>query len=316
MPHFFNFSIWTPSRTFVRLAACQFKTVSSGNKLAPGQNPKSVVCEFFKKGTCTKGAKCKFSHDWAGGRKSTKMDLYTDPREAEAAAAAAAAAAAGGDMNDWSQEKLESVVNTKEKDNQTEIVCKFFIEAVETRKYGYFWHCPNGDTCKYRHRLPPGFILKDRLAKVEQDDEDEPTPIEEVIEAERAAALAAGKCVTPCTLENFLKWKEDKRKAKEAEIQRIAKEAIAKPGNRSLGVLSGRDLFSYDPSLFVDDEGAAGDDAYEIEDDAPLEADGDAAEAPLYDPTAQSHDADDEKGPAIEVTTRNVGVCVAVLPPF
>ena len=28
-----------------------------------GTHPKSKVCAFFKQGTCTKGDKCKFSHD-------------------------------------------------------------------------------------------------------------------------------------------------------------------------------------------------------------------------------------------------------------
>ena len=28
------------------------------------------------------GNKCKFSHDWQGGRKSVKIDIYSDPREA------------------------------------------------------------------------------------------------------------------------------------------------------------------------------------------------------------------------------------------
>lgn len=35
-------------------------------------------------------------------------------------------------------------------------VCKFFLEAVETNKYGWFWSCPTGDGCIYRHCLPPG----------------------------------------------------------------------------------------------------------------------------------------------------------------
>jgi hypothetical protein len=46
-----------------------------------GVNPKTIVCEFFKKGQCTKGAKCKFSHDLQDQRKSGKIDIYTDPRE-------------------------------------------------------------------------------------------------------------------------------------------------------------------------------------------------------------------------------------------
>ena len=37
-----------------------FKPVQSVGK---GVDPKSVVCLFFKQGQCTKGDKCKFSHD-------------------------------------------------------------------------------------------------------------------------------------------------------------------------------------------------------------------------------------------------------------
>jgi len=46
-----------------------------------GVDPKSIVCEFFKKGACRKGKKCKFSHDWSQVRRTEKIDLYADPRE-------------------------------------------------------------------------------------------------------------------------------------------------------------------------------------------------------------------------------------------
>ena len=49
-------------------------------KAPPGVDPKSLVCEFFKSGTCGKGAKCKFSHDLAVERKAAKIDIYTDQR--------------------------------------------------------------------------------------------------------------------------------------------------------------------------------------------------------------------------------------------
>ena len=40
-------------------------------------------------------------------------------------------------------------------------ICKHFLDAVENNKYGWFWSCPEGGTnCKYRHALPPGFVLK------------------------------------------------------------------------------------------------------------------------------------------------------------
>ncbi len=40
-------------------------------------------------------------------------------------------------------------------------ICKYFLDAVENNKYGWFWQCPNGgNNCMYRHALPPGFVLK------------------------------------------------------------------------------------------------------------------------------------------------------------
>ena len=56
-----------------------FKPVEQ--KAKAGEDPGSVVCAFFKKGQCTKGAKCKFSHDLAKERKGAKKDIYTDVRE-------------------------------------------------------------------------------------------------------------------------------------------------------------------------------------------------------------------------------------------
>lgn len=47
-----------------------------------GADPKSVLCMYFKQGTCTKGAKCKFSHDLAIERKAEKRSLYDDARAA------------------------------------------------------------------------------------------------------------------------------------------------------------------------------------------------------------------------------------------
>ena len=63
-------------------------------------------------------------------------------------------------MDEWDQEELEKVVKQKhgaEASNKTDIICKFFLEAVEKKQYGWFWQCPNGGKdCKYRHALPPG----------------------------------------------------------------------------------------------------------------------------------------------------------------
>ena len=46
--------------------------------VAAGVDPKSMLCEYHKAGQCTKGFKCKFSHDLQIGRKTAKMDLFTD----------------------------------------------------------------------------------------------------------------------------------------------------------------------------------------------------------------------------------------------
>jgi hypothetical protein len=70
-------------------------------------------------------------------------------------------------MEDWDQDKLESVVNQKHGaeavPNRTTIICKYFLDAVENRQYGWFWQCPNGKDCKYRHALPPGYVLKSQM---------------------------------------------------------------------------------------------------------------------------------------------------------
>ena len=50
-------------------------------KVPFGVDPKTVLCAFYKAGTCEKGSKCKFSHDMNIGRKVEKKNLYEDARE-------------------------------------------------------------------------------------------------------------------------------------------------------------------------------------------------------------------------------------------
>ena len=98
--------------------------------LCTGVDPKSVLCEHFRHGACTKGFKCKFSHDLNVERKAEKIDLYTDRRDDD-------------NMEDWDQDTLEKVVEekhgaeNKKKTNATAIICRYFLEAVEKKQYGW-----------------------------------------------------------------------------------------------------------------------------------------------------------------------------------
>ena len=78
--------------------------------------------------------------------------------------------------------------------------------------------------------------------------------IEESIEEERKRLPATG--LTPVTAESFARWKEarTKRKAEELESRRV--DEAKKTGTKGYSALSGRALFTYDPSLFKDDDAA------------------------------------------------------------
>jgi hypothetical protein len=80
--------------------------------LKEGEDPKSILCAYFKAGNCDKGKKCKFSHDLTMEGRNAKIDLYSDPRDRK----------------------------SKEKDpNRTDITCTHFLEAVEKGVYGWLW---------------------------------------------------------------------------------------------------------------------------------------------------------------------------------
>ncbi|GMN51189.1 hypothetical protein TIFTF001_020347 [Ficus carica] len=211
-----------------------FKVAVSQPKVPVGVDPKSILCEFFKVGQCTKGFKCKFSHDLNVQRKGEKIDIYSDKRDEET-------------MEDWDQEMLEKVVESKKMEyNQnkpTEIVCKYFLEAVEKKQYGWFWVCPNGGKdCHYRHALPPGYVLKSQMKALLEEEADKIT-IEEEIENQRAKVTTT----TPMTPELFFQWKKKKMEERDAGL--AAQQAERAKNDR----MSGRELFLSDASLFVDD---------------------------------------------------------------
>eukprot|EP01099_Mayorella_cantabrigiensis_P003938 TRINITY_DN295_c0_g1_i2.p1 TRINITY_DN295_c0_g1~~TRINITY_DN295_c0_g1_i2.p1 ORF type:complete len:242 (+),score=90.06 TRINITY_DN295_c0_g1_i2:111-836(+) len=170
-------------------------------------------------------------------------------------------------MESWTQDKLEQVVSSKHdsknKNNPTEIICKYFLEAVENKKYGWFWECPNGiDKCQYRHALPPGFVLAKKKKADEEEEEGEKKTIEELIEEDRQKL----ETHTPVTYEKFLEWKKRKTLEKEEKLRKEQEER-QKEIKAGRSQMSGREMFTYNPDLFVDDEEAFGEEAYEEEEE-------------------------------------------------
>ncbi|KAF6251009.1 hypothetical protein COO60DRAFT_693819 [Scenedesmus sp. NREL 46B-D3] len=222
-------------------------------KVPAGVDPKSVVCEFFRHGRCDKGFKCKYSHDLSVERKTAKIDLFTDQRELGKEGEEG--------MEDWDQETLEKVVREKhgaeKPSNTTSIICKFFLDAVEKRQYGWFWKCPNGSDCKYKHALPPGYVLKSQMKELLEQERANAKDIAEVIEEERAQVDAR----TPITEQVFGAWHARKR------ADREAKRAAELEERKKKGLLNGREIFLSDNFVALDDANAGDDDEYRREDD-------------------------------------------------
>jgi hypothetical protein len=133
-------------------------------------------------------------------------------------------------------------------------VCKYFLEAVENATYGWFWNCPNGEKCMYRHALPPGFQLKGDKSK---EDSAEKISMEMLVEKERAAL---GKNVTPITLTSFLAWKKRKIAEKKEELRKKEDKKQSDLKRGFMNGITGRDLFTFNPDLITNDDEEAGDD--------------------------------------------------------
>jgi len=214
-----------------------------------GGDPKSILCAFFKQGSCGKGSRCKFSHDLTVERKAEKRSAYDDAREKEEET-----------IDDWDLDTLNEAINKKHGNEKarptTDIICKFFLDALESSRYGWFWECPNGNNCKYRHALPSGYVLKKDRKRLDNVEE---ISLEDLIERERAAL---GHDTTRVTLETFLAWKKKKIKEKEQQDKKEQDKKKKKYNKGEDSGLSGRDMFTFNPELdgLMED----GDDTFDI----------------------------------------------------
>jgi len=103
------------------------------------------------------------------------------------------------------------------------------------------------------------------LAKVSKDDTDATAlRLDQRIEQQREDMRKKGVKGTPVTAESFAAWKKRKAERLRAENEAALRaEQLKKKGGKGLSVLSGKDLFAIDASLFVDDAEATEDTGYE-----------------------------------------------------
>ncbi|CAE7250187.1 unnamed protein product [Symbiodinium sp. CCMP2456] len=130
--------------------------------------------------------------------------------------------------------------------------------------------------------------LEDVEAEVAPDER----PLEEIIEERRAALPPGG---TPVTPETFKAWKEKREAERLAQVEADRQEN-AKKGTKGLVGMSGRDLFTYDASLFKDEEGAVSADEYDEREEDP-EYDDDDGKTPgvAQDLQDECEDGEDEE---------------------
>ncbi|GJJ08327.1 hypothetical protein Clacol_002538 [Clathrus columnatus] len=247
-----------------------FKPVQVQQKIPFGVDPKTILCAYFKAGSCDKGNRCKFSHNLEVGRKVEKKNLYEDARDAKE----------NGEidflppipcvnnrldtMDNWDEQKLRDVVLSKAGNPRTTTdvinvpsfgICK--LNKQNSRLNFAIIIEEIGDNCQYRHALPPGFVLKSEKKAKEEAEKANTISLEEFLETERHRL---GPNLTPVTPETFAIWKQNRLSKKEAEAEALQKaKAQSAAAGKSSG-LSGRDLFQYNPEWFQDDDETAEDD--------------------------------------------------------
>lgn len=209
-----------------------------------------IICKMFEAGLCTKGKKCRFSHNVKPDLlKTDKIDLFTDQRDQ--------LFGNKDTIEHWDAEKLAEVVGFNSKkyqaENRTEKVCKHFLEAVEKRQYGWAWKCPNGFDCIFRHALPEGYQLErdkkvERVVKITDDE------VIEEIDSKREKMVS--KELTPVTKETFFAWLEKRRARLEKENEEKVAATLKSMGVKTKRGTTGRELFEKDQQIFQDAEDA------------------------------------------------------------
>jgi hypothetical protein len=214
-----------------------YKTVKTIKQaeVGEGEEAKNILCEFFKAGCCEKGDNCEFSHDINIQFNQGACDIYTDLREIK--------------KNMGMESEINKIAEEKEKKRakvcQSNIVCKFFLDAVMKKVYGWKWECPNGEDCHYKHYLPKGYILSTKEKAQEDMTIDEYYNLEEQIDEERERIGKSGTSVNDAT---FAEWKK-KRDA-------FRKEKKEFEDKKKKGIQTGIQLFKNSSVVFKDDDNA------------------------------------------------------------
>ncbi len=215
-----------------------YKTVKTikQEELEEGEVAKNVLCAFFKAGSCEKGDECEFSHDLNIEFNQGAFDIYTDLRDAKKNLGVEF------EINKIAEEKE----NKRSKLPQSNIICKFFLDAVQKKVYGWKWECPNGEECHYKHCLPKGYKIVTSKDKMQEEmTVEEYVNLEEQIDAERDRIGRSGIPVNDATFGEWKRRRDEFRKANKEFEEKKKKSGM-----------TGIQLFKNQSNLFKDDENA------------------------------------------------------------
>lgn len=124
--------------------------------------------------------------------------------------------------------------------------------------------------------------------EIEPDDR----AIEDIIEERRRALPPGGTMVT---LDTFKAWKIQREGMRIAAVEEARKAAATKKGDKGYSALSGKDLFTYDPTLFVDEDGAVSENDYEERTSQVDDDDNDGKTKGMVDADSEDDEEDEEK---------------------